>query len=299
MRHAADRLSVRCYIGYDLGESLPDHSSLTRIRNRYGVEVFRRFFEKIVEQCQEAGLVWGKELYIDATKVKANASLDTLTPRFAVEAPLTHLFDEEAEHPAEEAEQVESQKEEVSRLSPSKTNASVPMSRCPITTIAPSSLVQIASAMKPSAMSTCVQQAKNCIWISLIPPSVPCAIAHVPKTAITFHSKHSVPRANKGAASAAVCMRTIWTGSEPTTPQRPPRRPTANAVCESNRYLRKAKTGMACGASAYGFCGGSTVRHSCVRLGKISSGCSNNVAEDAVHTQQRPYMPSFWLLVGG
>src|SRR6266702_2210448 len=79
MRHAADRLSVRCYTGYDLGESLPDHSSLTRIRNRYGVEVFRRFFEKIVEQCQEAGLVWGKELYIDATKVKANASLDTLT----------------------------------------------------------------------------------------------------------------------------------------------------------------------------------------------------------------------------
>ncbi len=66
MRHAADRLSVRWYIGYDLGESLPDHSSLTRIRNRYGVEVLRRFFEKIVEQCQEAGLVWGKELYVDA-----------------------------------------------------------------------------------------------------------------------------------------------------------------------------------------------------------------------------------------
>ena len=41
MRHAADRLSVRWYIGYDLGEALPDHSSLTRIRTRYGVEVFR------------------------------------------------------------------------------------------------------------------------------------------------------------------------------------------------------------------------------------------------------------------
>jgi hypothetical protein len=32
MRHAADRLSVRWFIGYDLGEPLPDHSSLTRIR---------------------------------------------------------------------------------------------------------------------------------------------------------------------------------------------------------------------------------------------------------------------------
>src|SRR5215470_4671119 len=51
MRHAADRLSVRWYLGYDLDEPLPDHSSLTRIRARYGLEVFRRFFEAIVEQC--------------------------------------------------------------------------------------------------------------------------------------------------------------------------------------------------------------------------------------------------------
>jgi transposase len=55
MRHAADRLSVRWYLGYDLDEPLPDHSSLTRIRTRYGVEIFRRFFETIVDQCQQAG----------------------------------------------------------------------------------------------------------------------------------------------------------------------------------------------------------------------------------------------------
>jgi transposase len=86
MRHAADRLSVRWYVGYDLGEPLPDHSSLTRIRERYGVEVFRRFFDAIVEQCQQEKLVWGKELYIDSTQVNANADLDSLTPRFALEA---------------------------------------------------------------------------------------------------------------------------------------------------------------------------------------------------------------------
>ena len=86
MRHAADRLSVRWYIGYDLNEPLPDHSSLTRIRERYGVEVLRRFFDAIVEQCQQEKLVWGKELYIDSTQVNANADLDSLTPRFAVEA---------------------------------------------------------------------------------------------------------------------------------------------------------------------------------------------------------------------
>src|SRR6266704_2383607 len=114
MRHAADRLSVRCYIGYDLGESLPDHSSLTRIRTRYGVEMFRRFFEKIVEQCQQAGLVWGKELYFDGTKVAANASLDSLKPRFFVEAHLAALFAAETEEPGEEAEQVPTQDEPAS-----------------------------------------------------------------------------------------------------------------------------------------------------------------------------------------
>jgi|SRR5215469_11019212 len=97
MRHAADRLSVRWYIGYDLNEPLPDHSSLTRIRERYGIDVFRRFFEAIVEQCQQAGLVWGRELYFDGTKVLANASTESVKPRFAVEAHLSHLFAPEAE----------------------------------------------------------------------------------------------------------------------------------------------------------------------------------------------------------
>ena len=97
----ADRLSVRWYLGYNLGEPLPDHSSLTRIRTRYGLAVFRRFFEAIVEQCQQAGLVWGRELYFDATHVLADAALDSLTARFAVEARaamhahLAALFPEE------------------------------------------------------------------------------------------------------------------------------------------------------------------------------------------------------------
>jgi transposase len=95
MRVVADRLSLRWYLGYDLGERLPDHSSLTRIRDRYGLAVFRRFFEAIVERCQAAGLVWGKELYLDSTKVEANAALDSLRPRFYVEAHLQHLFQEE------------------------------------------------------------------------------------------------------------------------------------------------------------------------------------------------------------
>jgi transposase len=121
MQLAADRLSVRWYIGYNLDEPLPDHSSLTRIRERYGVELFRRFFEAIVDQCQQAGLVWGKELYVDATKVNANASMESVKPRFAVEAHLANLF---AAEPAEDAQQVATQDApEVSETSPQEVIA--------------------------------------------------------------------------------------------------------------------------------------------------------------------------------
>jgi transposase len=100
MRVVADRLSVRCgrppgSIGYDLDESLPDHSSLTRIRDRYGVGVFRRFFAAIVERCRDAGLVWGRELFFDASKVEANASIASMTAHFAVEAHLANCFPDE------------------------------------------------------------------------------------------------------------------------------------------------------------------------------------------------------------
>ncbi len=85
-RVVSDRLSLRWYLGYSLTEALPDHSTLTRLRERYGLAVCRRFFEAITEQCVDAGLVWGRELYIDSTDVAANAAVHSLQPRFAVEA---------------------------------------------------------------------------------------------------------------------------------------------------------------------------------------------------------------------
>ena len=81
MEQVRYNLAMRWYAGYNLDESLPDHSSLSKIRTRMGARVFRRFFERITEQCVTAGLVWGEELIFDATKVRANASLDSLIPR--------------------------------------------------------------------------------------------------------------------------------------------------------------------------------------------------------------------------
>jgi transposase len=99
MEVAADRLSVRWFLGYDLNEPLPDHSSLTRISERYGLRTFRCFFERIVEECFEAGLVRRKELYFDATKVEAIASLDSMRSRSLEEhrlkEHLAEIFQEE------------------------------------------------------------------------------------------------------------------------------------------------------------------------------------------------------------
>jgi hypothetical protein len=82
---------------------LPDHSSLTRIRERYSLLVFRRFVERIVDECVEAGLVWGEELFFDATKVEANASMESRLPRFAAQAHLVGLFGNDEEMPETEA----------------------------------------------------------------------------------------------------------------------------------------------------------------------------------------------------
>ena len=73
----------------------PDRSSLVKIRQRLGLPVFRRFFEHVVDLCDDAGLIWGKEVLADATRVPGNASMDSLVPRLkaVVDDHLVELFD--------------------------------------------------------------------------------------------------------------------------------------------------------------------------------------------------------------
>lgn len=87
-----------------MDEPLPDHSSLSRIRTRLGVDVFHRFFEEIVGLCRAAGLVWGQELIFDATRVRANADLDGLVPRSYRNAKqhLAELFEDPSTPPPDE-----------------------------------------------------------------------------------------------------------------------------------------------------------------------------------------------------
>jgi transposase len=58
IRVSGDRLSFRCYLDYDLGDALPNHSTLTRVQERCGLAIFQRFFEQVVQLCRDAGLMW-------------------------------------------------------------------------------------------------------------------------------------------------------------------------------------------------------------------------------------------------
>ena len=83
--HAAMRLDILYFIGYDIDEELPWHSTLSRTRQLYGEEVFLSLFKKILSLCVSKGMVSGKRQAVDSAFVKANASIDSLIEKEVIE----------------------------------------------------------------------------------------------------------------------------------------------------------------------------------------------------------------------
>jgi len=73
-----DSLAVREFLGVRLDEASPDHSSLTRIRQRLPIEVHLDVFNLVLELAREHGLMKGRTVAIDATTLEANASMQTI-----------------------------------------------------------------------------------------------------------------------------------------------------------------------------------------------------------------------------
>ena len=82
----ADSLSIRHFLRYELTEATPDHSTMTRIRQRLPEEVYGEVFALILAALKKAKLVKGKKLGIDASVIDANASMRTLEHRLTGEA---------------------------------------------------------------------------------------------------------------------------------------------------------------------------------------------------------------------
>jgi transposase len=81
MREAQVNIAIRWFIGYRLDEQLPDRSSLTTIRQRWGDALYREVFERTVKQCMQAGLVNAQTVHIDATLIRADVSWDSVVTR--------------------------------------------------------------------------------------------------------------------------------------------------------------------------------------------------------------------------
>jgi transposase len=81
LREAQVNIAIRWFIGYGLEDALPDHSSLTRIRQRWGAERFRQIFERTVKACVSAGIARGEIVHVDASLIRANVSWESLAVR--------------------------------------------------------------------------------------------------------------------------------------------------------------------------------------------------------------------------
>ena len=79
------RLDLLYFIGYELDEPLPWHSTISRTRQLFGEEVFRELFKQVLRQCVGQGMVKGKRQAMDSVHVKANASMDSLKEKQILE----------------------------------------------------------------------------------------------------------------------------------------------------------------------------------------------------------------------
>jgi transposase len=76
-----DSISIRSFLGYDLTQDTPDHSTLSVIRSRLGEEIYQEVFLLILRALQEHGLLKGRNIGIDTSVIEANASLRNLVHR--------------------------------------------------------------------------------------------------------------------------------------------------------------------------------------------------------------------------
>ena len=86
------RLDWLWFLGYALDDEIPNHSVLSKARTRWGVHTFKSFFERVVWQCVEAGLVEGSKLFMDSSLIDANASNNSVVDKQQVKRHLNESY---------------------------------------------------------------------------------------------------------------------------------------------------------------------------------------------------------------
>ena len=78
VEHCALRLDIFLFLGYEVDEELPWHSTISRTRQLFPAAVFERLFDHVFAQCVARGLVAGDTQAVDSAPVKANAPLEAV-----------------------------------------------------------------------------------------------------------------------------------------------------------------------------------------------------------------------------
>lgn len=87
-----ERLDWLWFLGYDLEDEIPNHSVLSKARTRWGVKAFKTFFERIVWQCVQAGLIDGRKVFVDASLIDADASNNSVVDTHKLEKHLNKSY---------------------------------------------------------------------------------------------------------------------------------------------------------------------------------------------------------------
>lgn len=73
-----NRMDILLFLGYDIDEEFPWHSTLSRTRKLYGQEQFQALFDQVIRLCVEKRLISGKRQAVDSALVRANASKESM-----------------------------------------------------------------------------------------------------------------------------------------------------------------------------------------------------------------------------
>ncbi len=74
-------LAYRWFCKLSLTDKVPDHSSMTKIRDRLGEKTYEAIFNQVLEQCKSKGLINLKQVMVDGSVIKANASIYKMQER--------------------------------------------------------------------------------------------------------------------------------------------------------------------------------------------------------------------------
>jgi transposase len=89
-----ERLDWLWFIDFNLDDDIPGHSVLSKARSRWGTATFQHFFERIVCQCVETGLVDGSKIFMDSSLIQADASNNSIIKMNSLKSRLNRHYEE-------------------------------------------------------------------------------------------------------------------------------------------------------------------------------------------------------------